>query len=85
MGGGSVLEGHPHAGADLLLFIAIRSTRYAIRYAKYDGQFRVVFEAIRQLMAPPEKPRREVRGFKVDERRARYKATKKRAKKKGRQ
>src|SRR3989304_3582462 len=25
---------------------------------KYDGQFRVVFEAIRQLMSPPEKPKR---------------------------
>jgi len=24
---------------------------------KYDGQFRVVFEAIRQLMIPPEKPK----------------------------
>ena len=30
---------------------------------KYNGQFRVVFEAIRQLMAPPEKPRREVKGI----------------------
>lgn len=29
---------------------------------KYDAQFRVVFDAIRQLMAPPEKPRREI-GF----------------------
>jgi len=30
---------------------------------KYDGQFRVVFEAIRQLMAPPDPPRRQI-GFK---------------------
>lgn len=29
---------------------------------KYDAQFKVVFDAIRQLMAPPEKPRREI-GF----------------------
>jgi hypothetical protein len=27
---------------------------------KYDEQFRVVFEAIRQLMAPPEKPRKRI-------------------------
>jgi hypothetical protein len=44
---------------------------------KYDAQFRGVFEAIRQLMAPPEKPRKEI-GFKVGEPKARYKATAKR-------
>jgi ORF6N domain-containing protein len=31
--------------------------------AKYDDQFRVVFEAIRQLMAPPPKPRETRIGF----------------------
>ena len=30
--------------------------------SKYDKQFRVVFDAIRQLMTPPEKPRRRI-GF----------------------
>ena len=30
---------------------------------KYDAQFRVVFDAIRELMAPPSKPRRPI-GFK---------------------
>ena len=30
---------------------------------KYDGQFKTVFEAIRQLMAPPNRPRRKI-GFK---------------------
>jgi hypothetical protein len=30
---------------------------------KYDAQFRVVFDAIRELMRPPEKPRRKI-GFK---------------------
>ena len=29
---------------------------------KYDSQFRVVFEAIRQLMEPPEKPKKKI-GF----------------------
>jgi hypothetical protein len=38
---------------------------------KYDSQFRVVFEAIRQLMAPPE-PRKRKIGFLVKERAARY-------------
>jgi len=30
--------------------------------SKYDKQFRVVFDAIRRLMTPPEKPRRRI-GF----------------------
>lgn len=38
---------------------------------KYDAQFRVVFDAIRQLMQPPEKPKREI-GFKVKEKKAEY-------------
>ena len=38
---------------------------------KYDQQFKVVFEAIRQLLAPPEKPKRRI-GFGVGEPRARY-------------
>lgn len=32
---------------------------------KYDGQFKVVFEAIRQLMIPPERKRRKI-GFTAD-------------------
>jgi hypothetical protein len=30
--------------------------------ANYDGKFKVVFEAIRELMTPPERPRRRI-GF----------------------
>jgi hypothetical protein len=30
--------------------------------ARYDGQFKVVFQAIRELMTPPAKPRRRI-GF----------------------
>jgi hypothetical protein len=33
---------------------------------KYDAQFKVVFDAIRALMAPPEKARRSI-GFNVEE------------------
>jgi hypothetical protein len=38
---------------------------------KYDTQFKVVFDAIRQLMAPPDKTRRSI-GFRVEEGRPRY-------------
>ena len=38
---------------------------------KYDEQFKVVFDAIRALMAPPEKPRKII-GFEVKEPKARY-------------
>jgi hypothetical protein len=38
---------------------------------KYDAQFKVVFDAIRQLMAPPETKKRKI-GFEVRESRARY-------------
>ena len=38
---------------------------------KYDAQFKVVFDAIRQLMAPPQPSKRKI-GFLVKERAARY-------------
>jgi len=38
---------------------------------KYDSQFRVVFDAIRELMTPPESKKRQI-GFLVKERAARY-------------
>ena len=31
---------------------------------KYDAQFKVIFNAIRQLMTPPEKPRKRI-GFSI--------------------
>ena len=33
---------------------------------KYDSQFKVIFDAIRQLMAPPQTPKRRQIGFKRD-------------------
>ncbi len=39
---------------------------------KYDSQFRMVFEAIRQLMLPPEPHKKEI-GFKVKEPKTEYK------------
>ena len=38
---------------------------------KYDGQFQVVFEAIRQLMTPPETSKRKI-GFHLKEKQASY-------------
>lgn len=38
---------------------------------KYDEQFKVVFDAIRQLMTPPEPKKRRI-GFLVEEKAARY-------------
>jgi hypothetical protein len=43
---------------------------------KYDEQFAVVFEAIRQLMTPPEKPKRQI-GFRAKEKRSTYRVKKK--------
>lgn len=40
---------------------------------KYDAQFQVVFDAIRQLMTPPERPKRHI-GFHVRESRSVYSA-----------
>ncbi len=41
--------------------------KLAVLERKYDSQFKVVFEAIRQLMAPPPAPKRRGIGFIVDE------------------
>ena len=38
---------------------------------KYDLQFQVVFEAIKKLMAPAEKPTKRI-GFQIREKRASY-------------
>ena len=46
---------------------------------KYDAQFRVVFEAIRELMKPPETKRRPI-GFLVEEQQVPYKSKKEKSK-----
>jgi len=55
---------------------AVKSNKAVLRRLsqieeKYDAQFRVVFDAIRQLMKPPEPKRRRI-GFLVSERPAHY-------------
>ena len=44
---------------------------------RYDAQFKVVFDAIRKLMTPPEPPRKQI-GFHVKEKRATYSVRRKR-------
>lgn len=39
--------------------------------AKYDRQFKIVFDAIRQLLPPPEKPKNPM-GFRIGEKKAGY-------------
>jgi hypothetical protein len=51
-------------------FVRLRRTLAALE-EKYDEQFKVVFEAIHQLMTPPEKTSRKI-GFEVKEKRASY-------------
>jgi DnaJ-domain-containing protein 1 len=52
------------------------ASKLAALERKYDEQFAVVFEAIRQLMAPPATPRRQI-GFKAKEARAAYRGSRK--------
>jgi hypothetical protein len=47
------------------------------RVGKHDDEIAAIIDAIRQLMAPPEKPRREI-GFHVREKAPRYRAAKRR-------
>jgi phage regulator Rha-like protein len=42
---------------------------------KYDDQFRVVFEAIRQLMSPPQAPAKRRIGFGVEEPKVKYRTS----------
>ena len=44
---------------------------------KYDGQFQIVFEAIRQLIERPEKPKRKI-GFITKESSAKYRTVRNR-------
>jgi hypothetical protein len=49
----------------------------ALEESRYDEQFKVVFDAIRALMKPPEKPRKKI-GFEAKEGKAVYRQEKKR-------
>jgi len=48
------------------------------RIGKHDQEIQAIIEAIRQLLQPPEKPKRQI-GFKVDEPGAKYKLKRKKA------
>ena len=51
---------------ELLLTNADFARKLDAMEAKYDSQFKVVFDALRQLMTPPDPPRRRI-GFKAAE------------------
>jgi hypothetical protein len=51
---------------EMLLTNAELARKLADLEAKYDDQFKLVFDAIRELMTPPEKPRRRI-GFHTPE------------------
>ena len=57
---------------ELLLSNADLASKLSELEAKYDSQFKVVFEAIRQLMAPPPSPPKPEIGFHVKEDAVRY-------------
>jgi hypothetical protein len=48
------------------------------RIEKHDAEIHAIFEAIRRLMQPSEKPKRQI-GFRVEERKAKYTAVKNRS------
>jgi len=55
--------------------LARKSSELERRVGKHDQEIEAILEAIRQLMDPPQKPRREI-GFHVRENVARYRVRK---------
>jgi len=51
--------------------LVARLKELEIRFQDHDEQIQAIFEAIRQLMTPPEKPRKKI-GFEVSEPKGRY-------------
>src|SRR4029453_1617375 len=64
---------------EMLLSHADLARKLAALENKYDAQFKVVFDAIRELMQPPTSPRREI-GFHVREKATREHGARKRHK-----
>ena len=50
----------------ILISHADLARKLAALERKYDRRFKVVFDAIRQLMAPPSRPKRKPVGFKTE-------------------
>jgi phage regulator Rha-like protein len=51
--------------------LALKLKQLEMKIEKHDEEIHAIFEAIRQLMIPPEKPKRQI-GFKVEETRVKY-------------
>ncbi|MFH2003319.1 MAG: ORF6N domain-containing protein, partial [Bacteroidota bacterium] len=57
--------------------LAEKLTELERKFSAHDRQIQTIIEAIRQLMTPPEKPKRQI-GFRVEEPKARYLVRRKR-------
>ena len=46
---------------ELALKLSDLDKKHDLKFTEYDGHFKLVFEAINQLLAPPSPPRRRLR------------------------
>ena len=51
--------------------LALKLKQLEMKIEKHDEEIHAIFEAIRQLMVPPEPPKRRI-GFRVEEPKAKY-------------
>lgn len=51
--------------------LALKLQHFEMRIEKHDEEIQEIFDAIRQLMIPPEKPKRQI-GFRIEEAKASY-------------
>jgi len=58
--------------------LAGKLSELEVRIEHHDEEIRAIFEAIRQLMTPPEKPKRQI-GFKVEEPKVKYSSKRKKS------
>jgi hypothetical protein len=58
--------------------LALKLQQLEMRIEKHDGEIHAIFEAIRQLMAPPEPPPKRRIGFGVEEPKVKYRTARKR-------
>lgn len=64
--------------------LAVKLSELEHKIESHDESIQAIFEAIRELMTPPEKPRRKI-GFEVKEKRASYGKSRRRKTEGGRQ
>ena len=55
--------------------LALKLRQLEMKIEKHDEEIHAIFEAIRELMTPPEPPKKRI-GFRVEEPRVKYRITK---------